>query len=562
MNARHLALLLTLSIILAISGCSDDRLSGPTGMAPATVGPLATSSIGPTDIVMAIDVSDSISAGELESVVSSLGGCLSDPGLVPQDGSIAVSAVVYGDTVVPILERTPVTAASLSATVIPALDSLLTDRMAGGAGALLSAALDSAGTILAVSPVMDRQVLVVGSGAADDPSAVSSACAALAAGGVMVSALGVDADAAGAQLLMDCADVGGGFYGDLADGCGDALAYMLQVDIDLEPETDELARGQTHTLEASVFRGGEMDWGVEGVSVTLSIVSGPNAPAASSVDTDSAGTATFSYLGDGGPGTDTIVASAAHPGTGTMMTDTVTVTWINTPPVCDAGGPYMVEITADTATVTLDASASSDAEGDSLRFHWSVDCDGASLDDATSAAPVLTITGGCLCVDSLVVSLEVSDGFDATTCDAAVYLDDRRPPEVEVGSPVEVWPPNHKYRTVTPEMLLMSAEDACGRPIDVSGAVVVSVSSDEPDDHNGDGRTTNDIYVDCSNTVRLRAERMGGGDGRVYTIVYRITASNGESTDVSGYVYVPHDQGGKTVGHSGGGFTAPGCIGQ
>ena len=71
-------------------------------------------------------------------------------------------------------------------------------------------------------------------------------------------------------------------------------------------------------------------------------------------------------------------------------------------------------------------------------------------------------------------------------------------------------------------MLLASAEDACGRPIDVSDAVVVSVSSDEPDDHKGDGKTVNDIYVDCPNTVKLRPSAPVVG-----TAVY--TASSTES---------------------------------
>jgi len=560
MKAHRLALLLSLSLIIAVAGCSSDRTVAPGTPGKASYGPLfPVSSIGPSDIVLAIDVSDSISAGELDAMVASLSGCLSDPELLPQDGSISISAIVYGDSVAPVFSRTLVNPAGLNTIILPGLDSLRTNRIVGGAGYQLSAALDSVGTILATSPVADRQTLVVGSGAAGNVNAVAAACAALAADGVMVSALGVGADAAGEQLLGDCAAATGGYYGDLADGCDDAFAYMLQVDIDLEPETAELNRGEPHKIEALVFRGGDPKLGEEGVDVTITVLSGPNAPASTTSPTDSAGTVTFALLGNGGPGTDTIVATAAHPGTGTTMSDTVTVTWINIPPVCDAGGPYMVEVTSDTAVVELDASASTDADGDSLRYHWSVDCDGASLSDPASATPVLTITGDCLCVDSLVVELTVSDGYDSTACAASVRFDDQRAPEVEVRGPIEVWPPNHKYQTITPAMLLASAEDGCGRPIDVSNAVVVSVSSDEPDDHKGDGKTVNDILVGCPNMVKLRAERAGGGDGRVYSIVYRITASNGESTDVTGYVHVPHDNSGRTVGHSAGGFTVDGC---
>ncbi len=110
-------------------------------------------------------------------------------------------------------------------------------------------------------------------------------------------------------------------------------------------------------------------------------------------------------------------------------------------------------------------------------------------------------------------------------------------------------------------MMIVSAEDACGNPIDLSTALVVEVRSNEPDDATGDGSTVNDIRVTCPNGVRLRAERMGGGDGRVYTIVYRIFSENGVSADGEGRVVVPHDSSGKKAPDNS--YTAytvtPGC---
>jgi hypothetical protein len=44
---------------------------------------------------------------------------------------------------------------------------------------------------------------------------------------------------------------------------------------------------------------------------------------------------------------------------------------------------------------------------------------------------------------------------------------------------------------------------------------------------------------------------MGGGDGRVYTIVYRATDFSGNSTDDTVYVRVPHDQSGMAVATTG-----------
>jgi len=192
-----------------------------------------------------------------------------------------------------------------------------------------------------------------------------------------------------------------------------------------------------------------------------------------------------------------------------------------------------------------------------------VDFEGGSLDDPTAIMPVLTLTGAALCSDSLMVNLMVSDSFDSSSCMATVQLDDVRPPMVEVSDePVEIWPPNHKYVSLTPDMFLTMAEDACGNPIDLDSVEVVQVRSDEPEDHKGDGRTIEDIVIDCDGGLMVRAERMGGGNGRVYAITYRVTGENGEFTDTEVMAVVPHDNGGGMVGDDGNaGYTlTPDCA--
>ena len=44
-------------------------------------------------------------------------------------------------------------------------------------------------------------------------------------------------------------------------------------------------------------------------------------------------------------------------------------------------------------------------------------------------------------------------------------------------------------------------------------------------------------------TVDLRAERQGDGNGRVYTINYEVTDASGNTATGSSQVWVPHDQG-------------------
>lgn len=90
---------------------------------------------------------------------------------------------------------------------------------------------------------------------------------------------------------------------------------------------------------------------------------------------------------------------------------------------------------------------------------------------------------------------------------------------------------NHKFVTITPDMTIHRAEDVFGNPVEVSSVSVISVHSDEPEDHIGDGSTMGDIIIECPNKVMLRTERMGGDHGRVYTIQYRLTDANGSWVD-------------------------------
>jgi hypothetical protein len=89
-----------------------------------------------------------------------------------------------------------------------------------------------------------------------------------------------------------------------------------------------------------------------------------------------------------------------------------------------------------------------------------------------------------------------------------------------------------------------TASDICGMP----DVLLTSVSSNEADNGTGDGNTVEDIQDADLGTpdsmIRLRAERAGGGNGRVYTVVYTATDESGNAASEAGFVVVPHDQGG------------------
>ncbi len=96
-------------------------------------------------------------------------------------------------------------------------------------------------------------------------------------------------------------------------------------------------------------------------------------------------------------------------------------------------------------------------------------------------------------------------------------------------------PPNHKFVEVAVQY---GVTDPC------PNTCVLTVSSNEPVDGEGDGNTSSDWEVIDAHHVLLRAERAAPGDGRVYTI--KITCTNDtnkltSSTTVT--VLVPHDRG-------------------
>jgi hypothetical protein len=104
-----------------------------------------------------------------------------------------------------------------------------------------------------------------------------------------------------------------------------------------------------------------------------------------------------------------------------------------------------------------------------------------------------------------------------------------------------LWPPNHKLRTIA----ISGATDPDSDPVAIT---ITGVTQDEPVDGRGDGRTSPDVVLGPGpDQVRLRAERAGGGDGRVYTIAYVAKDPSGASCSGTVTVSVPHDRGGNAV---------------
>ena len=103
--------------------------------------------------------------------------------------------------------------------------------------------------------------------------------------------------------------------------------------------------------------------------------------------------------------------------------------------------------------------------------------------------------------------------------DGLVLFIDATPPQISVSDPASLWPPDHKYQSFSVSGFVSSVSDN-GALLPVESVYITKVTSDEEEDAvgGGDGSTTDDIVIENYNTVKIRAEREGSGNGRVYSI--------------------------------------------
>lgn len=146
------------------------------------------------------------------------------------------------------------------------------------------------------------------------------------------------------------------------------------------------------------------------------------------------------------------------------------------------------------------------------------------------------------------LTLTVTDPSGASdSCEATVVVTDTTPPVVTVGGGVELWPPNHKYVDLSLADCDIVVEDDCGGTLDVDTvAFLTGAYSDEPENArgNGDGNTVADIVLGTGADFSVRAERAGGGNGRVYGISFAVEDAGGNLSEATCTVSVPHSQNG------------------
>ena len=168
-----------------------------------------------------------------------------------------------------------------------------------------------------------------------------------------------------------------------------------------------------------------------------------------------------------------------------------------------------------------------------------VTCTTASVAPQTSDTFALVVdvdcglANGTLIVNTATVASATLDPDPSNNTRTATVMAANPAPSISnlTASPAPLWPPNHKMRSVT---VAYDVADNCGPSVCALG-----VSSDEPVIGTGDGDTAPDWEVLDEHHVRLRAERAGMLDGRVYTIAVTCTDSAGNSSTETVGVEVP-----------------------
>ena len=232
--------------------------------------------------------------------------------------------------------------------------------------------------------------------------------------------------------------------------------------------------------------------------------------------------------------------------------DEVIVTVVaNSIPTADAGPDQTVD---EGTLVNLDGTLSSDLDGgDTLTFEWTGP---AALSDSTSPTPSFTApfvgSGGEALEFTLIVTdddavspkssapdhvtINVRNLSDPPSCDLArAYC-----PESSIAPDgCTLWPPNHKLLTVG--IVGIADPDSDDNHVTVQ---ITGVTQDEPLTDGGAGSTSPDAVIqdgDPADSVLIRAERSGQGDGRVYVVHF--TADDGfDSCNGSVTIGVPHDR--------------------
>ena len=250
-------------------------------------------------------------------------------------------------------------------------------------------------------------------------------------------------------------------------------------------------------------------------------------------------------------------------GTGSTGSGTLSYAWSEGATPLGTGATLSVALSSGAHTITLTVTDSGGSATDTVAINivdtmppmitlngdnpMTVECHtgfsdpGATATDACAGSVAVNASGS---VDAntpgtYTITYMATDGANSATATRTVNVGDHTGPTITPnGQAIALWPPNHKFHTVNVSDLIASAGDACDTSVGLDSVVIAQVSSDEGAAADGDI-----VIAPGCKSVQLRAERNGNGNGRVYTITFRVRDAGDNTTTVTRQVVVPHDQG-------------------
>lgn len=244
--------------------------------------------------------------------------------------------------------------------------------------------------------------------------------------------------------------------------------------------------------------------------------------------------------------------------TGTILNDDTVVTVVVAPASTPEGGANLVYTFTRTGSTTSSLTVNFSVGG-TASFSGDYSQSGA----ATFTPPTATVTIGagnstatvnvtpladCVSGESpetVEFTVQPGTGYSvgspSTATGTITDVPDTTAPVITLdpNRPMNLWPPNHQYHSFKVTDFVQSASDNCDPNVDVSDVFITKITSDEAEDGAGDGNTLNDITIaaNCKD-FQLRAERSAGGDGRVYTITFKVQDNQGNFSTVTAQVTV------------------------
>ncbi len=212
---------------------------------------------------------------------------------------------------------------------------------------------------------------------------------------------------------------------------------------------------------------------------------------------------------------------------------------IDEPPVVVCPPPATVECGTQSTLVTL----LSDPEGDALSVVWVLN--GTAIETNTLPArgpglPAMASLNTTLPLGTNTLQVMVTDSAgNNVSCATQIVVVDTTPPVIVSASadPAVLWPPNHKLVDVK---VHARVADSCS----ATTWKITKVTSNEPVKGPGSGHTEPDWTITGDHTLKLRAERSGNGDGRIYTIALQAKDAAGNLSAIKKVtVTVPKSQG-------------------